>query len=124
MKEIPHSYRWFSKLKLLKFIPWHIYGELNLDDSISKQFKLETKNREVVTFANRQDQDTYAGFEIIDGNITEKILIFHPSFQTNVEGWNIVENEYSDFFEFLKLEVLPEMKEWIETDDVEDYINN
>ena len=66
--------------------------------------------------------DTYVGFEIVNGNVTENIIVFHPSFGQNVKGWNIIETEHSDFFEFMKNRVLPEMREWITEDDVNDYI--
>jgi len=121
----PLSFHWFSKLNLTRFIPWHFDSELNLDPnrSINQRFRKECKNREVITFGHRQDQDTFAGFEIINQTIQEKVLVFHPSFGENVDGWNIVEAEYSNFFEFLKKEVLPTMEEWIEEDDVEDYLD-
>ena len=46
---------------------------------------------------------------------------FHPSFQKNISDWEIIENEYSDLFEFIGNQVLTEMKEWIIDDEIEDY---
>ena len=35
--------------------------------------------------------------------------------------WDIIENEYSDFFEFMRNQVLPEMKEWITDNEIDEY---
>lgn len=120
--EIPNSYSWFVKLKLTKFIPWHFDEVLNSNSIGNERFKIENNsNREVLTFGKRQDMDTFAGFEIKNGKVCENIIVFHPSFQKNTFDWNIIENEYLDFFEFMKNEVLTEMKEWIINDEIEDY---
>ncbi|RXR31248.1 hypothetical protein EQG68_10195 [Flavobacterium piscinae] len=112
--EIPTSYIWFLKLKLTKFIPWQFDIELNLNSVINQRFKEEhSLNREVLTFGKRQDMDTFAGFEIKNGKVCENVVVFHLSFQKNTSDWNIIENEYSDFFEFIQNKVLPEMKECI-----------
>lgn len=121
--EIPNSYYWFTKLNLTKFIPWNFETEINPKSSINEQFEIECEqNRQVITFGRRQDMDTFAGFEVVDGKITENVIVFHPSFQQNVKGWSIIESEFSDFFEFMQKQVLPEMKDWIQDDDVNDYI--
>ena len=121
--EIPNSYNWFVKLKLTKFIPWHFEEELRLNSIGNERFKIENNsNREVLTFGNRQDMDTFAGFEIKNGKVCENVIVFHPSFQKNVSDWNIIENEYSDFFEFMRNQVLTEMKEWIIDDEIDDYL--
>ena len=120
---IPNSYDWFSKLKLTKFIPWNFDEELNLDSLINERFKIEcNQKRQVVTFGCRQDTDTYVGFEIIDGIVSEKIIVFHPTYNDNNDGWDIIESEHLDFFAFMTHRVLPEMKEWISEDDVNDYL--
>ena len=107
--EIPNSYNWFAKLNLTKFIPWNFETEINFDSSINERFKIECEDtRQVITFGRRQDMDTFAGFEIVNGNVTEKIIVFHPSFQQNVKGWNIIESEFSDFFDFMQKLVLHE----------------
>ena len=122
MKEIPNSYNWFIKLNLKKFIPWHFKDDLDFFTSFNSQFKKECPKREVLTFASRQDMDTFAGFEILDGKTTEKVIEFHLTFNNNSD-WNIIEAEYEDLFEFLRKSVLPTMKEWILDDDIEDYEN-
>jgi hypothetical protein len=121
--EIPNSYNWFAKLNLTKFIPWNFDHEINLNSSINERFKIESRqNFQILTFGRRQDKDTFAGFVITNGKVTEKVIVFHPSFSKNINDWDIIESEYSDFFDFMQKRVLPEMKEWIPEDDVKDYI--
>ena len=120
--DISNSYKWFIKLKLLNFIPWHFNEELKLDSIGNQRFKIENNsNREVITFGKRQDMDTYAGFEVINGKPCENVIVFHPSFQKNTSDWSIIENEYSDFFQFIKNHVLTDMKEWIDDEDLDEY---
>ncbi|MBR9859581.1 hypothetical protein GYB22_02295 [bacterium] len=122
-QEIPRSYNWFAKLKLTRFIPWKFDSEIDPNSSINERFRIECQqDRAVLTFGRRQDMDTFAGFEIVGGEVSEKVIVFHPSFGQNVDDWDIIESEHSDFFEFLKSKVLPEMKEWIPDEDVNDYI--
>lgn len=121
--EIPNSYNWFIKLNLTRFIPWNFEIEVDPNSLINERFKIECEqNREILTFGKRQDTDTFVGFEIIDENVTEKVIVFHLSFQQNEKGWNIIKSEHSDFFDFMQKIVLPDMKEWIPEDDVNDYI--
>ena len=80
--EIPYSYNWFVKLKLTKFIPWHFDEVLKLNSIANERFKIENNsNREVLTFGNRQDMDTFAGFEIINGKVCENIIVFIHHFK-------------------------------------------
>ncbi|AFU69394.1 hypothetical protein P700755_002647 [Psychroflexus torquis ATCC 700755] len=101
--EIPNSYNWFAKLNLTQFIPRSFETEINPNSSINERFKIECEqNREVLTFGRRQDMDTFVGFEIKDGKVTENLVVFYPSFGQNVKGWDIIDSEHSDFFEFMQ----------------------
>src|SRR5690606_18609063 len=121
--EIPNSFNWFAKLNLTQFIPWNFETEINPNSSINERFKIECEqNREVLTFGRRQDMDTFDGFEIVDGKVTENVIVFHPSFGTNLKGCDIIESDKSDLFYYIQKRVLPEMKEWITKDDVNEYI--
>lgn len=66
--------------------------------------------------------DTFAGFEFLGGKVTENIIVFHPSLGQYVKGWDIIESEHSDFYNFMLERVLPEMKVWIPGYDLNDYI--
>lgn len=119
---VPRTYEWFSKLKLTRFIPWEFDEVLNPDSSINRQFEREcNQERAVLCFGRRQDTDTFAGFEVAAGEVTEKVLVFHLSFAAKADGWNVIESEHADFFEFMQQRVLPDMKAWIPFDDVDDY---
>lgn len=121
--KLPNSYIWFSKLNLNRFIPWHFNSIPNYYDFANEAFHKEViDSRHIFTFGHRQDMDTFAGFEIVENNIVEKVIVFHPSFQRNIKGWNIIESEHGDFFDFIRKVVLPDMKAWIVDDDIEDYI--
>ncbi len=123
INNLPNSYTWFSKLNLNRFIPWHFNSISNQYDFANEVFRKETiDDKRIFTFGHRQDMDTFAGFEIIENSITERVIVFHPSFQQNIKDWSIIESEHEDFFDFIEKVVLPDMKAWIEDDDVEDYI--
>lgn len=115
----PKSIMWFSKLNLNHFTPWSFNianGRYSFaDDAFQREMK---SGRSVATFGNRQDMDTFAGFEIVDNVITERVIVFHPSFSKNNNDWTIIESEHISFFDFLKNIVLPDMEYWIEDEDI------
>ena len=118
---LPAGYQWFMKLKLTYFIPWNL-GSFEHYQAINQRFAIESNTpRKVMTFANHQGMDTFAGFEVVGEDITEKVIVFHPSFQTNIAGWNIIEAIYNDFFAFIQQRVLPDMQDWIQDDDITAY---
>lgn len=123
-QEAPLPLQWFMKLNLIHFKPWVLRGIENYGDVINGRFDIEHNGgRQVLSFANRLDTDTFAGFEVIDNQIQENVIVFHPSFQVPKTKWNIIQNEYADFYEFMQLEILPTMKEWLAEDDIKDDIN-
>lgn len=123
MENAPYSYQWFSKLGLPKFVPWHFDKKIDVDHIANKRFVIEVPgDRKVLTFGRRQDNDTCCAFEIVYNEPQENVIVFHPSFNTNVQGWNIIQKEYSTIFEFLKDRALPDMELWIPLDDVNDHI--
>jgi hypothetical protein len=122
--EIPNSYDWFAKLNLTQFIPWRFEkGIKNIKSSYNEQFEVEyILNRKVLTFGSRQNTSTSAGFEIIDEKVTEHVIVFHQSFGGSEKNWITIKSEHTDFFEFMQKRVLPDMKEWIPMDDVNEYL--
>jgi hypothetical protein len=117
-KNLPTSYRWFLTLGLTNFVPWEFVW-LDKYVLINERFVIETAlPTRVATFASHQGMDTFAGFEIIGEELTEKVIVFHPTFQTNVAGWNIIEARYVDIFAFVRERVLPDMQEWLQDEDV------
>jgi hypothetical protein len=121
-KQLPSAYYWFSKLNNTRFVPWSIDGENDRYARLNELFSTEhNENRFVESFGSRQDMDTYCGFEVKNGTVKENIIVFHPSWQNGSQR-NIIENEYSDIFDFMHKEVLPTMQNWIREDNIDRYL--
>ena len=86
--------------------------------------KEDISKGEVFVFARRQDCDDFAGLEIVNGVITEKVICFHPVFSTGAiessRSWNIVNSAYKNTFEFISHQVIPDMQIWAELEDASD----
>jgi hypothetical protein len=114
----PNSLRWFLVLKLGNFTPWHFLNTADEFSFAKDAFEEEDINqRKVFVFASKQDNDDFAGLEIINGKITDKVLYFHPVFGESTSKWDIVCGEFTDVFEFVKAQVLEDMKDWALTED-------
>lgn len=109
-KKLPLAFRVFLEGGLIKFQPWELLSAKN--DYIDERFSQECPNRKVLTIATLTTDDTYAGFEIIDDIITDKVLVYHLTFQKPDKDWNIIETTYDNFWTFMKSEVLPAMRAW------------
>lgn len=121
-RKLPEEYYWFSKLNNTRFIPWNLDGEKNRFQTLNKLFEKEhNENRYIESFGSRQDMDTYCGFEVINGIVQQNVIVFHPSWQ-NGKPFDTIEREHKDIFDFLRNQVLPEMKEWISEDEIEGYL--
>lgn len=122
-RDWPNALRWFIAQDLHSFTPWHFLKEPHEYEFAAKAFENEdTSNGKVFVFAGRQDCDDFAGLEIIDGKISDKVIYFHPVFSTGVSDrkWNIVNNAYDDVFDFVAKQVVPDMKDWALTEDTKD----
>lgn len=92
----------------------------------AKAFEKEDIHKgKVFVFASRQDNDDFAGLEVVDRKVTEKVIVFHPVFSIGADEnqWNIVNSTYADVFEFFQKQVVPDMKEWALTEDASDLID-
>ncbi|GAB1266537.1 hypothetical protein [Aurantivibrio infirmus] len=119
----PNSLRWFLCQNLNQFTPWHLLEHAKEFESAANAFEREdTKHRKVFVFASRQDNDDFAGLEIIDGKIIETVICFHPVFSAGEcnREWDITDQQYSDVFEFVAKRVIPDMKDWAITEDAAD----
>ncbi|KPH56669.1 hypothetical protein AMS58_20920 [Pseudoalteromonas porphyrae] len=121
----PNALRWFLVQNTESFCPWHFLSHSTEFESAAKAFANEdTKNRMVFVFASRQDNDDFAGLEIVDGTITDKVIVFHPVFGSgkSYRSWDVVETEYNDVFEFLSNHIVQDMKDWALTEDASDLL--
>jgi hypothetical protein len=123
-RNFPISYLWFLKSNSTHFVPWDLTGESDRYQTLNNLFvKEHNEARQVESFGSRQDIDTYCGFEVIDGEVKDKVIVFHPSWQ-NPKPRNIILAEYDNIFDFIKLHVLAEMQEWIKVDDITEYFED
>lgn len=114
----PNSLRWFLVQRLEHFTPWHFIPEPSFGDHASRAFSREdVAGRKVFVFAYRQDCDDFAGLEVIAGRFTDRVLCFHPSFGTNVPGWQIVDATFDSVFDFVAQRVVPDMQDWAAGED-------
>ncbi|MDD1793946.1 hypothetical protein LRP50_12465 [Enterovibrio sp. ZSDZ42] len=116
----PNALRWFLVQNTEHFCPWHFLSKPTEFDFAAQAFANEdTKHRKVFVFASRQDNDDFAGLEVINGLIADKVLVFHPTFNSGESErcWDIVDSEFSDVFEFLSSQIVPDMKDWALTED-------
>ncbi|MGF1733579.1 hypothetical protein [Photobacterium kasasachensis] len=119
----PNALRWFLVQNSMHFCPWHFLSEPSEFESAANAFANEDINkRKLFVFASRQDNDDFAGLEIVNGQITDTVIVFHPSFSSNKSerSWNIVDAEFEDVFEFVSNHVIPDMKDWAFTEDAAD----
>ena len=119
----PNALRWFLSQNLHSFTPWHLLQEPDEFEFAADAFKCEDKmGRRTFVFASRQDCDDFAGLEILDGKITDKVLCFHPVFGASSPDrtWDIVNAEFKDVFDFTAQQVIPDMKDWALTEDAND----
>jgi hypothetical protein len=121
----PNALRWFLAQGLFSFTPWHFVRKADEMAFAANAFGREdVSHREVFVFARRQDCDDFAGLELVDGNITNKVLCFHPVFadssKPSPRTWQIVSATYEDVFEFVGQRVAPDMRDWALTEDAAD----
>jgi hypothetical protein len=81
--------------------------------SASAQFTKEhPEHWSIFTFAWHQGCDDFAGFRIVDGQPTDEVIYYHPSFSGHPEP-GIVTAIYPNLWAFLREVVLPETADWI-----------
>jgi hypothetical protein len=116
----PNALRWFLVQNTQNFCPWYFLSKPAEFEFAAQAFANEdTKNRKVFVFARRQDNDAFAGLEIINDQISDSVLVFHPCFNSGESdrSWDIVDSEFNDVFEFLSSKIVPDMKDWALTED-------
>ncbi|MES9818589.1 MAG: hypothetical protein ABW155_18275 [Candidatus Thiodiazotropha sp.] len=119
----PNALRWFVSQNLHSFTPWHLLDNATEFEFAAEAFEREdVKGRKVFVFASRQDNDDFAGIEIVDGKFTNKVIYFHPVFSngSSDKSWDIVSALYEDVFEFMANQIIADMKDWALTEDAAD----
>ncbi|HYG06912.1 MAG TPA: hypothetical protein VD865_10965 [Stenotrophomonas sp.] len=121
----PNALRWFLSQGLTKLTPWHFFSDASDYAFASRAFQREdVSGGEVFVFAGRQDCDDFAGLLVVNGEITDQVVYFHPVFsdskQASPRTWNIVSDVYEDVFDFVRVRVFSDMKDWSLAEDAAD----
>lgn len=125
-RQWPNALRWFLIQDLHSFVPWHFMRETAELEFAANAFRREAGGKDVFVFARRQDCDDFAGLEVVDGRITDRVIHFHPVFATGNQApstepeWNIVCGVFDDVFSFMAERVVPDMKDWAQVEDASD----
>jgi hypothetical protein len=120
---LPLQYRWLRANGIKQFVPWYFINEKE-GEFASRQFSIECPQpRMVLTFARRQDRDDFAGFEIINNVVNDRVINFHPAFSKKKE-LGLISGEYPDILAFLTHVVLPDTAEWASEEDLIDILND
>lgn len=121
--KLPLEYRWLKAHNFEGLTPWY-FVDLEKSEGIRKEYQLET-GKDIFPFARRQDNDDIAGFEILNGNPTSKVLTVHLTWSSNNEsnGYPITEPS-KNAFDWIKNVVIPATEEWMSEEDLEDLIEN
>lgn len=122
----PNVLRWFLIQDLHSFVPWHFIRELTELEFAANAFRREGTGGDVLVFARRQDRDDFAGPEVVDGHVTNRVIHCHSVFSTGnprastEQTWNIVCGVFEDVFGFMAEQVIPDMKDWALNEDASD----
>ncbi len=121
--KLPLEYRWLKAHNFDGLTPWHIVEPDKLK-GIREEYRLETGN-DILPFARRQDNDCIAGFEILNGTPTSKVLTIHLTWSRKKElnGYPITEVN-RNLFEWIKNIVIPATEDWMSEEELEDIIEN
>jgi len=119
----PLSYRWLRANGVLRLVPWY-FIEASEGQRASEQFARENPDGgSLYTFARRQDCDDFAGFTIIDGAATDRVIYYHPSFSDGPNP-SIISGTYPDLWTFLREVVIPDTAIWFTDEaDIQDLEN-
>jgi hypothetical protein len=113
---MPLAFRWFVVHGLIWFKPWYFDYDASPERNVRRAFRIETGGRDLVPFAFRQDNDDMAGFEVIDGRMTDRVIAFHPSW-TEKLNLHIIDREFEDLWSFVRDMIISDMEDWANEDD-------
>lgn len=113
---MPLAFRWFVSHGLLWFKPWYFDYDVSPLRNVQRAFRIESGGRDVIPFAFRQDNDDMAGFEVVEGRVTDRVIAFHPSW-TEKPNEYLIDGEFSDLWEFASKQLMQDMKWWASEDD-------
>ena len=90
-------------------------------EGIRLEYQQETGD-DFYPFARRQDRDDVAGFKIVDGEIQQTVISVHLTWVGKKERPGFpLRCEYTDLFQWLQEEVIPETIAWASEDELEGF---
>jgi hypothetical protein len=117
--KLPLEYRWLKANGFKGFVPWYLIEDIG-QEAIRSEYKKET-GRDFFPFARRQDNDDVAGFEIVDGEILDRVVSVHLTWTRNREQEGFpAQKTYSNMFDWLSKVVIPDTFGWMSEEDLDD----
>ena len=114
---LPLAYRWLRAHGLIHFKPLHLKVDLTDGGACRAASRIEAAFlRDALPFARRQDNDDTAGFEVVDGRCTDRVIAFHPSYVGRPNS-HLIKAEFDDLWIFLSRQVVDDKRWW--ADDAE-----
>ncbi len=102
-----------------RLVPWHFISP-EQGAAVSHRFSIEhPEGGTVLTFAQRQDCDDFAGFVFRDGTVMDEVIYFHPSWSSGPNAY-LVNGRYPDFWAFFTEVVIPDSRDWMTEEDLPD----
>ena len=119
--ELPLAYRWLKANGFGGLLPWY-FIEPEQADALRKQYQAETGS-DIIPFAQRQDNDDIAGFEVSEGQVKQAVNTTHLSWtgKREQQGW-LRSQRSEDIFEWLSNTVLPATKDWMNEAELRDLL--
>ena len=120
--KLPLEYRWLRAHKFNILTPWY-FIEPEKSNGLRKEFQTET-GFDIIPFARRQDNDTFAGFKIHNGEIEKIVMTVHLTWSSKLEKNGFPKTKESiDMIEWLKTEMLPDSLDWMSEEELDELSN-
>lgn len=114
---MPLAFRWFVVHGSIWFKPWYFDYDVSPGRNVRRAFRIESGGkRDLIPFAFRQDNDDMAGFEVVEGKVTDRVIAFHPSWTERANPY-LIDGEFEDLWEFMRQTVVEDMKWWANEED-------
>ena len=121
--KLPLEYRWLKANGFKGFIPWYLIEQLG-KEALRSEYQNET-GKDFYPFAQRQDCDDVAGFEVINGAILTKVITVHLTWSGKNERNGFPScAEFDDMYDWIKKEVIPATLDWMSEEDLDELQSN
>lgn len=117
--KLPLEYRWLVAQHFDGYKPWYLIHQDGLD-GLRKEYQMET-GKDIYPFARRQDNDDIAGFEMVDGKPTSKVLTVHLTWSAKLEREGYPHTRISEnMFDWISNIVFHDTQDWMSENELED----